>query len=150
MQHRFIIFVVLICLLINSAFSIAKKQRPVLSASTVNLALSIQGLILNRIPSGQSRVITITNDGDVPATGLSIRYPTWPSGTSVNHSTCIQGETLAAGDSCTITVAPGTIATSGKNHIPCTMGIAPIPNVISVTADHTNKISISVIVLGYE
>jgi len=128
------------------------QGTPILSVSTTSLALSISGLTLNGQSSGQSRVITITNTGDDSATGLSINYPLWPTGTVVDMSStsaCIAGSTLVAGGSCTITVAPGSTATSGAGNAACTTGIAPIPGVISVTATNANQVSTNVVVLGY-
>lgn len=130
---------------------IPKQGTPILSASTENLALSISGLNLDGQPSGRSRVITITNNGDSPATGLSISYPTWPLGTVVNSSatTCINGETIAIGGSCTITITPGNSATLGSGNAACTTGIEPIPGVVSVTSNNSNRTLTNVLVLGY-
>lgn len=47
-----------------------------LSTSTENLTLSVKGLTLHEQASGQPRVITITNKGNLPATKLLINYPT--------------------------------------------------------------------------
>lgn len=145
MQLRFAIFI------ITMTFSHAVLAGPILTVSTDNLALSVKGLILNGQPSGLDRMITITNKGNTPTSGLTINSPSWPSGTSVNtsESTCTQGKILAAGDSCTITITPGTLATLGSNNKPCTTAIAPIPNVLSVSANNTNTISTNVVVLGY-
>ncbi|WP_392536346.1 hypothetical protein [Legionella sp. 227] len=136
----------------SKADSLAITVAQELSASTANLALSIKGLTLNGQPSGQSRVITITNNGDAPTTGLSISYPTWPAGTTVDTTSstaCTNGTVLPAGGSCTITVVPGTTATSGAGNAACTTGIAPIPGVISVTANNALQTSVNVEVLGY-
>ena len=128
--------------------SVTKVQNgSILTASTTNLALSIKGLTLNSFASGAPRVITITNNGDAPATGLSVTIPAWPAGTS-SISTC--GSSLAPGASCTITVTPGVVATSGVGNTPCTNGTAPIPGVVSVTASNAVQTSnTNVVVLGY-
>ncbi len=123
-----------------------------LSASTANLALSVTGLTLNGLPSGQSRFITITNNGTTPTTGLIINYPTWPTGTTVDTSSpsaCTNGTVLPAGGSCTITIVPGARATSGEMNAACTAGIAPIPGVITVTANNALQTTINVEVLSY-
>lgn len=145
MNSRFFIF-------IGTTFLLSPVlAAPILSASTKNLTLSVKGLTLYGQTSGQSRVITITNKGNIPATKLSINYPSWPSGASINTTAtmCTQGGTLAAGSSCTITIIPGVTATSGSNNMPCTTGIEPLPGIISLTANNTNSISINVVVLGY-
>lgn len=128
------------------------QGRPILSANTANLALSITGLTLNGLPSGKRRVITIINTGDAAATNLRINYPAWPSGTSVDltaASACINGRTLPVGGSCTITVVPGSTASSGNNNAACTTGIAPRASIISVTANNANQTSTNVLILGY-
>ncbi|WP_058533701.1 hypothetical protein [Legionella saoudiensis] len=140
------------CFSPSKADSLAITVMQNLSASTTNLALSIKGLTLNGRPSGQPRVITITNNGDAPTTELSINYPTWPTGTTVDttsSSACTNGKVLAAGASCTITVVPGSTATSGAGNAACTTGIAPIPGVISITANNILQTTINVEVLGY-
>lgn len=132
----------------NDLFSITKVQNgPIITASSVNLALSVKGLTLNSFASGAPRVITITNTGDAPATGLSVNTPTWPTGTT-SSSTC--SNVLPAGGSCTITITPGAVATSGAGNSPCTSGVVPIPGIISVTASNAVQSSnTNVVVLGY-
>jgi hypothetical protein len=124
------------------AITVAQPGTPILTSPS-NLALSVTGLILNSVPSGQPRTIIITNTGSGPATGLSVTYPSWPSGTT-SSSTCINGSTLAVGSSCRITVTPGATATSG-----CTSGIAPTPGIITVSAAGGVMAQTSVVVLGY-
>ena len=123
--------------------SVTKVQNgAILTASTTYLALSVTGLTLNSFTSGMPRTITITNNGDAQATGLSVSMPAWPAGTT-SSSTC--SNVLAAGASCTITVTPGAVASSG-----CTSGTAPTPGLISVTASNAVQASnTNVVVLGY-
>ena len=121
------------------------QGAPILSASTANLALSVNDTGTNAALTGNARQITITNNGDAPATGLSISYPAWPSGTSPT-TTC--GSTLAVNATCTITITPGATATSGANTMACTTGIAPTAGVVTVTANGSQA-SINVVVLGY-
>jgi hypothetical protein len=64
-----------------------------------------------------------------------------PSGTTAS-STC--AATLAPAASCSITVTPGTNATSD-----CTSGIAPTPGVVSISSDESNTALVSITVLGY-
>jgi hypothetical protein len=113
-----------------------------LSVSITNLALSISGLTLNEQQSGQARTITVTNSSDVKATGLSISYPTWPTGTTA-ISNC--GTTLAAGSTCKITVTPSTTPTSSC----ATTGIAPTPGVVTVSANGVTPVTSNVVVLNY-
>lgn len=121
----------------------------ILSPSVSNLALSVTGLTEYGVPgtpsSGLARIITITNTGSDPAINLTITPPTWPSGTT-NTTTC--SSTLAAGDTCTITVTPGNTATSDGTN-PCSGGTAPAPGVIQVAADSASTVSINVAVLSY-
>ena len=121
------------------------QGAPILSASTANLALSVKATGTNAALTGNARQITITNNGDAPATGLSISYPTWPSGTSPT-TTC--ASTLAVNATCTITISPGATATSGANTMACTTGITPTPGVVTVSANGSQA-STNVVVLGY-
>jgi hypothetical protein len=112
-----------------------------LTPSLSELALSVDGAGVNPALTGNSRQIVISNTGSIPATNMSISYPSWPSGTTAS-STC--GATLAPASTCAITVTPGANATSA-----CTIGIAPVPGVISVTSDESATTSVAVTVLGY-
>ena len=128
------------------------QGTPILSASTMNLALSVNDPVTNAALTGNPRQIIITNTGGGPTTALSISYPTWPAGTTVDTtspSACANGTILAAGGSCTITVVPGGTASSGAGNAACTTGIVPTPGVVSVTATNTNQTSTNVVVLGY-
>lgn len=121
---------------------------PILSTSTNNLALSVTGLTLNGVSSGQPRIITLTNTGSVAASKLTVVYPNWPQGTSAT-SDC--ASTLGVGQSCTITVIPGANATLGLGNKPCTEGVEPIPQVINVLANGgyvSTQIKVSVIGYG--
>lgn len=123
--------------------SVTLSQGPaLLNASVADLALSVTGL---SVPSGSPRIITITNNGGFPATNLTMNYPTWPTGTTVDaSSTCVNGGTLVAGGSCTIVIKPGASSTSN-----CTTGILPTPDVITVSANNSAPISINALVLAY-
>lgn len=120
-----------------------------LSASVSQLALSITGLteygVSGTPSSGLARVITITNTGSNTAVNLSVTPPTWPAGTT-SSTTC--GSTLAASSSCTITITPGTTATSDGTN-PCSSGTAPVPGAVQVSADNATTVSSDVVVLGY-
>lgn len=124
-------------------------QSTSLSVSVSNLALSVTGYreygISGTPASGVARLITVTNTGSNTASNLSINSPTWPTGTTTT-TTC--GSTLAASATCTITVHPGSTATSDGTS-PCTTGVAPTPQTISISADNASTVSSKVVVLGY-
>lgn len=110
------------------------ESQSSLGASLSNLALETSGI---------ARTITITNTGSVPVEGLSINYPTWPSGTTA-ISDC--SSSLGATDTCKITVTPGANATSSCNN-PYS---APTPGVITVSASNvTSSVTTDVYVLSY-
>lgn len=106
--------------------------QAVLSPSVASLALAA---------SGNARQITMTNTGTIAAANLSVVPTAFPSGTT-STSTC--AATLAAGDSCTVTVTPGASSTSN-----CATGIAPTPGVITVSSDDASSSAVNVVVLGY-
>ena len=121
--------------------SVLKNTTPMLSVSKNELALSVTGLTLNGLPSGQPRQFEISNTGDVAVTGINISEPTWPTNTAMTSS-CT--DILPAGQSCSITITPGSQSTSN-----CTSGIAPTPSVITLSADGIPPINMSVVILGY-
>lgn len=120
-----------------------------LTRSVSSLALSVTGLTeygVSGTPiSGVARLITVTNIGSDPAVNLVITSPSFPSGTTYSTS-C--GPTLAAGSSCTITITPGSTATSDGTN-PCTTGTAPVADTLSISADNATTISTDIVVLGY-
>lgn len=113
--------------------------------SVTSLALSING---GSSPlTGNPRIITITNNGNLAATNLSVAYPTWPGGTPATTASDDCGATLAPnGGFCTITVTPGQVATSNCDQAP---GSLPTPDIITVTAANATQAQIGVVVLGY-
>ncbi|HHF0578356.1 TPA: hypothetical protein ACPHXX_000565 [Legionella anisa] len=121
-----------------------------LSMSISNLALSVTGLteygVSGTPSSGLARVITITNTGSSTAVNLSITPPTWPTGTS-SSTTC--GSTLTAGNNCTVTVTPGSTATSDGTNPCSSSGTAPLPGAVQVSADNATTVSTDVVVLSY-
>ncbi len=112
-----------------------------LTPSLAALALAINDTSLNAALTGTARQVIVSNTGSIPATNVSISYPTWPSGTTAS-STC--GSTLAPAATCSITVTPGPNATSA-----CTSGIAPTPGVVSITSDESGSSLFTVTVVGY-
>jgi len=112
-----------------------------LSLSVAALTLAINDTTLNAALTGTARQVIISNTGSMPATNVSISYPTWPAGTTA-ASTC--GSILAPAASCSITVTPGANATSA-----CTSGIAPTPDVVSITSSDLDSSLVAVTVVGY-
>ena len=112
-----------------------------LTPSVAALALSVNDTSVNAALTGTARQVIVSNTGSIPATNVSISYPTWPSGTTAS-STC--GSTLAPASTCSITVTPGATATST-----CTSGIAPTPGVVSITSDESTSTLVTVTVVGY-
>lgn len=120
-----------------------------LSISVSALALSVTGLteygVSGTPSSGVDRTITITNTGSDAALNLLVTAPTWPSGTS-SSTNC--GSVLAASQTCTITITPGSSASSDGTN-PCSIGTAPLPGTVEVAGDNTNTVSSAVVVLSY-
>jgi hypothetical protein len=120
-----------------------------LSISINKLALSVTGLteygVIGTPSSGSARVITITNTGSSTATNLAVTFPTWPSGT-ISSTSC--GSSLAASDSCTVTITPGSTATSDGTN-PCSVGTIPVAGIVQVSASNTNSVSTDVLILNY-
>lgn len=120
-----------------------------LTTSLADVRLSVTGLteygVTGTPNSGLARILTITNTGGFPATNLAVTSPNWPTGTS-SVTTC--GNTLAAGDSCTMTITPGNTATSNGTN-PCSNGTAPIPGLIQITANNAHSLSVPAVVLNY-
>ncbi|MCC5014934.1 DUF1566 domain-containing protein [Legionella sp. 31fI33] len=120
-------------------------NNTILSTSITDLALSVNNTVLNAALTGTARVITLRNTGSFAAVNLNITPPTWPTGTT-SITTC--GNTLTAGNDCTITITPGSTATSNGTN-PCSNGTAPIAGEIQITANNANSISTNVVVLSY-
>ncbi|HHF7347013.1 TPA: hypothetical protein ACPSKE_000171 [Legionella feeleii] len=116
-----------------------------LSTGISDLVLSVNNTALNAALTGTARVITLTNTGNFTAVNLNITPPTWPTGTT-SITTC--GSTLTAGNNCTITITPGSTATSNGTN-PCSNGTAPVAGEIQITANNANSISTNVVVLSY-
>lgn len=99
--------------------------------------------------TGSARQITITNNGSVDATGVSVDYPDWPGGTPATSASDDCDSTLAAGDSCTITITPGSVASSDSSSNACTSGTEPVSGAITINADNAPQAQAGAVVLGY-
>ena len=109
----------------DSRVTLAPTTGTATLTASEELALSVTGLTEYGVTGGTSgkvRKITITNTGNVPATNLSVNNTSFPAGTS-RTTTCTN--TLLATSSCTITITPGTTASSGAGGAACSTGIAP-------------------------
>ncbi|KTD60168.1 hypothetical protein Lsai_0278 [Legionella sainthelensi] len=101
---------------------------------------------VNAALSGASRQFIITNLGSIDATNVAVESSGLPQGTRIS-TTC--SKTLQPNDSCTVTVFPGSVASTGAEGTPCTSGTQPLPGKISVTSDNGFSTQLSVFVLGY-
>jgi hypothetical protein len=96
---------------------------------------------LNAALTGQPRTLTIVNAGSDDA--LDVNYllsPTLPSGTTVSPASC---GTLAAGDSCVLTVTPGNTASAAAGDT------NPVPIVLTIAGSNTNTLTPTLNILTY-
>lgn len=125
------------------------NQTTTLISNSTALALSVKcppgatGCVyVNEALTGKARQITITNNGSIAATNVSVVSAELPAGTAITSSTC--NGTLAAADSCSITITPANTASSA-----CTTGTVPTDALITVKGDNTNVSQIKIVVLSY-
>lgn len=112
-----------------------------LTASVSTLGLSVNDTGLNAALTGTPRIITITNSGSNPA--MSVTYtpsPSLPSGTTISPASC---GTIAASDTCELTITPGSApsAVSGDT--------SPTPITLSISGTNTNTLTPTVNILTY-
>src|SRR5690606_33542607 len=102
-----------------------------LSALTSNLALSITDPDVEPALVGNARTIQIINTGPGTANNVYVISTDFPVGTSI-PDTC-SGATLDDGETCTITITPGSTASSTEHGLPCSTppGRTPIPTVVN-------------------
>lgn len=111
-------------------------------ALSVNCPTATAGCVHTNIAlTGKARQITLTNNGSIAATNMSIVPSGFPPGTTISSSTCTN--MLLPNASCVITISPGTLATSN-----CTTGTAP-DGFITVKADDAIENQVKVWVLSY-
>ncbi|MCX7115241.1 MAG: DUF1566 domain-containing protein [Gammaproteobacteria bacterium] len=115
--------------------------RTALTSNVHQLALSVNNPQLNPALTGNIRTITLQNTGKETAQGLTLHYPNWPDGTTATHD-C--GEQLPPSGTCTISIKPGSIASSN-----CHTGTLAIPSTITVSANNALAIRVKVVVLSY-
>ncbi len=123
----------------KSASGASESTTLVISNST--LVLSVNNTALNAALVGNPRSLVVTNTGTEVLSGLNISASDLETGTSFN-STC--SSLLAPLASCSITITPGSVATTS-----CETGSAPVPAVLSVSADNSNTVKSDILVLSY-
>lgn len=124
-------------------------NQTTLISNKTSLALSVKcplGAIgcvyVNEALTGQSRTITVTNNGLISATNVSVTSFGLPAGTAITASTC--SGTLGPANSCSITITPGNTASSA-----CTTGTVPVDAILTVKGSNTNESQIKIAVLSY-
>lgn len=100
--------------------------------------------------TGNPRQITITNTSLTDTTTpLTVTSASFPTGTSIATDTCT-GASLAPHGTCTITIQPGQVASSGAGNAACTTGIQPNPGTVTVNANSApSAASSNIDVLSY-
>lgn len=114
---------------------------PSMTSSVPNLGLAVKGSF-----TGNSRQFFITNNTFMNAQNISVKASNLPHGTT--YTTTCNG-TLAIGNSCSITVTPGSTVSADGQGNPCTIGSASNA-FLTVNATQTipTKIGISVVNYG--
>lgn len=121
--------------------------------TTLTASVSTLGLSVNCQPSsactgtqnaalmGTPRFITITNTGSNAATSVTYSpSPALPSGTTISPASC---GTIAASDTCVLTITPGSTASA-------TPGVtSPTPITLSISGTNTNTLTPTLNVLTY-
>ena len=123
----------------SSSLSISVTDPTNLSISPSALALSVNGGAAAL--TGNPRYFTIKNNGTAPALAFSYTVSGLPTGTNAT-STC--GNQLNPGETCRITIIPGSQATSN-----CITGIAPTPGVVYISSNSSAAADSNVEVLSY-
>jgi hypothetical protein len=108
------------------------------SVTTLELSINCQPLSTctttqNAALTGNSREITIKNEGKISVTNVSVETSDFPSETQMSNNECIG--TLAPNDTCKITLTPGSVASSDISNVACTSGKKPAPGKVTITAD---------------
>ena len=112
-----------------------------LTASVMNLALSVNDTALNPALTGNPRQITITNVGASAAANVTYSpSPALPSGTTISPASC---GTLSPSGSCAITITPGMVpsAAAGDTN--------PVPITLTISGTNTNTLAPTINILTY-
>jgi hypothetical protein len=106
-----------------------------------SLALSVNDTGLNAALTGTPRLIIITNSGSSPATNVTYSpSPALPSGTTISPSSC---GSIAASDTCTLTITPGSTPSSAPGDT------GPTPITLSISGTNTNTLTPTLNILTY-
>jgi hypothetical protein len=109
-----------------------------LSASVATLGLSVNG---TGALTGTPRLITITNAGAIPATSVTYSpSPALPSGTTISPANC---GTIAASDTCVLTITPGNTPSAAPGDT------NPTPITLSISGTNTNTLTPTIDILTY-
>ena len=136
-----IVFITACRLFPGHSGSSALVAETMLVATPSNLALSVTGLTTTTgNNSGTPRVITITNTGSGPALNVTFDPPSSASIASVLPTNC---GTIAAGDTCALTVTPTATPSAAV------ADTNPTPIIVNISGDNTNTVSPSISVLTY-
>lgn len=120
-----------------------------LTPSVTSLALSVKNNTSTPTLPGTVRLITLRNQSAMAVNNVSIGTQGLPSDTTVSPQNC---GTLAPGDSCTLTVTPGTVASSSTNPAGTDCSVSygqATAGQITVSAANASPLSIDTYVLGY-
>lgn len=137
--------------------TITVTTTPTLSLSLTSLVLATNGIFTTEATgltsstcptiwdsvdgycTSQSRTLTITNEGPTANNVMYSIAPDLPSGTTISPANC---GNLASGDTCTLTITPGsTPSTVGTN--------IPMPSVITIEGSNTNVVTAEITLLTY-
>lgn len=89
--------------------------------------------LLALLSDGKTRKITLTNNSNAPASIISkIDFVPALPGTTTSSTTCTLGMILSAGQSCIITIVPGSTVSSDNSSALCTTGVLPAPSIMSI------------------
>ena len=129
-----------------AAYSSAVTPAASVVASPAALALSVNDPS-NINLTGNPRTITFYNDSGASVTlgAPAVAASGLPTGTTITATTCASSTPLANGGSCTVTVTPGSDATSG-----CTDGTTtPTAGTVTLNTTVGGPYTADVYVLGY-
>ena len=116
------------------------SNETTLSASVLTLGLSVDDTGLNAALTGNPRVITVQNNG--PSTANNVACPTSGSA-SITSIVCSGCGTILVGDSCQVTITPGSTASATPGNL------TPTPITLSISGTNTNTLTPTVNVLTY-
>lgn len=112
-----------------------------LTASVSTLGLSVNDTGLNPALTGTPRLISIANAGTSSAENVTYSpSPALPSGTTISPASC---GTIAASDTCVLTITPGATPSAASGDV------APTPITLSISGSNTNTLTPTLNILTY-